>query len=304
MDFTYHTYLSNHHLEVLLNTSCQLSSKAHSLLKPKPESIIIFMVLQDKYKRANSSRYRASHGGIQSNRQKARDRASAFPDLNQALATKTSTATTTDDASSLDQAADQTATPSSTQSFSRRALKSNADRYLEPEPDPNEEPEPEIDLSKFLEKQRSLLDQEEDRLDNRHKGIGVDDDDIDESFDHLFQHSKHANSPGHSNFNLKKPCKVYVEDPNSLGLDELDNERKKADATRELIARFSGQLNVSTPDSHTCRKFNRPKLDKMDRASESQRLKSVDLVGPLEDEQFLDEVLNDSSGTYGKFKRT
>ncbi|OAV95817.1 hypothetical protein PTTG_05876 [Puccinia triticina 1-1 BBBD Race 1] len=282
------------------------------------------MVLQDKYKRANSSRYRATHGGIQSNRQKAKAATASigpsspsqqqqppaedFPQLIQP-----SSAPPADDLQPsqtaetlLPLAHPPAAPPPPNPTFSRRQLASNAHRYLEPEPDPNEEPEPEIDLTYFVEKHRTKIEAEEVRSKEPDE-----EQDVDQSFDHLF---KHSTRPGHVQHSLSstgihgsagKPAKVFIEDSSSLGLEELDNERKKADATRELIARFSAhQLGPKTtgPPKPNRRPLARqkPKLNTPNPPSSNPK----ELVHPLDDEDFLDEVLNDSSGTYGKFKRT
>ncbi|KAH9441363.1 hypothetical protein MJO28_015632 [Puccinia striiformis f. sp. tritici] len=241
------------------------------------------MVLQDKYKRATSSRYRATHGGIQSNRQKAKSDINQhkedFPDLPQTtLQTDTEIPPSESDPD---------------HSFARRQLASNADRYLEPEPDPNLEPEPEIDLTEFIEKHKTRITEEER---NGGRGSEKEEEDIDESFNDLYRHSsslRHQNNSKNGN----KPTKVFIEDPNyQLQLEELDNERKKADATRDLIARFSGhKLDPSRSKVPPTR--NDPIPSKTTGTSN-------ELVLPLDDQDFLDEVLNDSSGTYGKSKRT
>jgi len=103
------------------------------------------MVLQDKYKRANSSRYRATHGGMESNRQlRAKAVASAssaspshhFPPLVPADPSPSSSSSLADHPPpSVDNHLLPTPSPSS--AFARRVLASNADRYLEPDPDPN-----------------------------------------------------------------------------------------------------------------------------------------------------------------------
>ncbi|MBW0569752.1 hypothetical protein O181_109467, partial [Austropuccinia psidii MF-1] len=64
-----------------------------------------------------------------------------------------------------------------------------------------------------------------------------------------------------------------------------------------LLARFSGH-NVPTLSSSS----KNLKLTSNHQKSLLTHSKPIDLIGPLEDEAFLDEVLNDSSGTYGKFK--
>jgi hypothetical protein len=72
--------------------------------------------------------------------------------------------------------------------------------------------------------------------------------DVDLAFDDLFKHStkpmhhhpdhRALYTNGSSSMVVKsktgKPAKVVIQDPSSLGLEELDNERKKADSTRGL----------------------------------------------------------------------
>lgn len=234
------------------------------------------MVLQDKYKRANSSRYRATHGGIESNRAKSREKLfkEAQKETNFPALVSGATPVPVDQEESSSELHSR---------FSRRQLASNADRYEEPNPDPDFEPEPEIDLSSFLEKQISTLTTKEDEPTKNSQ----DDDDIDHSFDHLYQHSQKLRKDS-------KPTKIILENPDQLGLVELAEDRKKAEATRELLARFTGRNNEPAHNSkHSTKSCHR---------AGQTPTKVVGLVGPLNDEAFLDEVLNDSSGTYGKFK--
>ncbi|KAA1130964.1 hypothetical protein PGTUg99_017458 [Puccinia graminis f. sp. tritici] len=296
------------------------------------------MVLQDKYKRATSSRYRATHGGIQSNRQKAKLAAATatpsivdpssssssaanvkqhqdFPELVHPssilpVTSETQLGRPKTDVESLGDHTLASHTPAV--SFARRQLASNADRYLEPEPDPNLEPEPEIDLTKFVEKQQTrIVAEEEARKQGRggnHEEEG--EEDVDASFEHLFQHSTRPR-PGQSHASMasrSKPTKVFIEDRRTLGLDALEDERKKADASRDLIARFSAaQLNPSKSPAGSARNIRpsvRSKLSDSTAKTSASLSTPKELVLPLDDEDFLDEVLNDSSGTYGKFKRT
>ncbi|PLW56396.1 hypothetical protein PCANC_03435 [Puccinia coronata f. sp. avenae] len=297
------------------------------------------MVLQDKYKRANSSRYRATHGGIQSNRQKARASAhetpalksvppatstttvqdQEFPHLLQATAATTTTTALSDHSNPLIQ-------PHSNPSFARRTLDSNAHRYLEPEPDPNEEPEPEIDLTSFVAKQKCKITLLESSKKQEDEGDGGDAD-VDLAFDDLFKHSTKPmhHHPDHRalytngsssmvvNSKTGKPAKVVIQDPSSLGLEELDNERKKADSTRDLIARFTAtQLGPpkSSREASSLRDRRTPAAHARAMTCTTQKnihrpssTNSKDHVLPLDDEDFLDQVLNDSSGTYGKSKK-
>ncbi|POW09087.1 hypothetical protein PSHT_09325 [Puccinia striiformis] len=80
----------------------------------------------------------------------------------------------------------------------------------------------------------------------------------------------------------EQTTKVFIEDPNyQLQLEELDNERKKADATRAVInsilvvRRYLLLAMIRYPLKQPVLQMNLFFLD------------------------FLDEVLNDSSGTYG-----
>ncbi|KAA1068433.1 hypothetical protein PGT21_025173 [Puccinia graminis f. sp. tritici] len=298
------------------------------------------MVLQDKYKRATSSRYRATHGGIQSNRQKAKLAAATaapsildpssssssssanvkqhqdFPELVHPssilpITSQTQLGRPKTDVESLGDHTLASHTPAA--SFARRQLASNADRYLEPEPDPNLEPEPEIDLTKFVEKQKTRIAVEEEARKQgrggKHEEEG--EEDVDASFEHLFQHSTRPR-PGQPHASMSsrgKPTKVFIEDRRTLGLDALEDERKKADASRDLIARFSAaQLYPTKPAAAGAARISRPsvrsKLSDSTAKTSASLSTPKELVLPLDDEDFLDEVLNDSSGTYGKFKRT
>lgn len=294
--------------------------------------------MQDKYKRATSSRYRATHGGIQSNRQKAKLAATPAPILDPSSSSSSSSdvkqhedfpelvrppITSSETQLGLPKTAndglvDHTLAPQiPAASFARRQLASNAHRYLEPEPDPNLEAEPEIDLTKFVEKQQTRIAAEEARKQARGGKREEEEEDVDASFEHLFQHSSAAKGVGHSSSSRSassinrltgKPTKVFIEDRSTLGLDELDNERKKADASRDLIARFSAaQLDSSNKPAGTARNKRpliRSKLTHSTAKTSASLSNPKELVLPLDDEDFLDEVLNDSSGTYGKFKRT
>ncbi|KNZ61037.1 hypothetical protein VP01_1460g5 [Puccinia sorghi] len=282
------------------------------------------MVLQDKYKRANSSRYRAKHGGIESNRQLKAKAAVAssssssasqshhFPPLlpSHPAPLPTPSSIANDLPSSVDSNHLFLPPTSDSSDFTRRVLASNADRYLEPEPDPNvdEETEAEIDLGEFVKKQMRKIAEED-----ASGGTSKQEEDVDRSFDKLFEHSRQGGRGEKGEERLEvsrrgKPAKVVISDPSCLGLDELDEQRKKADATRDLIARFSAtQLppNNHRPLNHLSRltpASTKPTSANTNNTPSSNQLKEI--IIPLDDQDFLDQVLDDASGTYGKLKRT
>lgn len=102
------------------------------------------MTIQDKYSRANSRRYRAAHGGIQSNRAKLRSAATnEFPALDQAANHASDSTPRPIENADVDADATEVGDHGEDgddrhrQTYSRRTLKSNLDRYQEPEPDPD-----------------------------------------------------------------------------------------------------------------------------------------------------------------------
>ncbi|KAI9614329.1 hypothetical protein H4Q26_009477 [Puccinia striiformis f. sp. tritici PST-130] len=108
------------------------------------------------------------------------------------------------------------------------------------------------------------------------------------------------------------PNLVFIEDPNyQLQLEELDNERKKADATRAVInsilvvRRYLLLAMIRYPLKQPVLSNELVLLDiSILRLIFALTLNSWDHVCIVDDQDFLDEVLNDSSGTYGKSKRT
>ncbi|EGG03670.1 uncharacterized protein MELLADRAFT_90033 [Melampsora larici-populina 98AG31] len=254
------------------------------------------MTIQDKYSKANSRRYRATHGGIQSNRAK-----------NQAASSNTVSNDTEkfpalkkDDETKAEDDENQEIEPEEEeedQNYARRRIDTNLDRYHEPEPEPDAEPEPEVDLSEFLRKQAACLTTAPIPL-----APEEDDDDVDHAFSHLFLQPRKIH-------NLRQ---LSAEEASELS--QLDDERKKADASRgmlylivksELRARFSGK------DVKARSKAPARRLAKHQQGSTAASVskdsgegdRATALVGPLDDEAFLDEVLGDSSGTYGNIRR-
>jgi len=145
------------------------------------------------------------------------------------------------------------------------------------------------------------------------RGNGEEDlEDVDESFDLLFEHGRGVRGGGgglrEAGGRGRGGSKVVVvADRTSLGLEELDEQRKKADATRDLIARFSATKRApnNAPSNHLVPR-TRPSPKPAD-ANSSNTLPSnqpKEVVIPLDDQDFLDQVLDDASGTYGKLKRT
>jgi len=145
------------------------------------------------------------------------------------------------------------------------------------------------------------------------RGNGEEDlEDVDESFDLLFEHGRGVRGGGgdlrEAGGRGRGGSKVVVvADRTSLGLEELDEQRKKADATRDLIARFSATKRApnNAPSNHLVPR-TRPSPKPAD-ANSSNTLSSnqpKEVVIPLDDQDFLDQVLDDASGTYGKLKRT
>ncbi|KAG0150293.1 hypothetical protein CROQUDRAFT_130696 [Cronartium quercuum f. sp. fusiforme G11] len=237
------------------------------------------MTLQDKYSRANSRRYRAAHGGIQSNRAKT-VAAKVVPASKEFPRLEPSGSTDSPDDAEPSEDSDAEERPN----FSRRTLASNLDRYHEPEPEPDVEPEPETDLSEFLKKQVASLDAPLPLMSQDNE------DDVDHAFSHLFLKPQNTR-------NLRQ-----ISSDEASELVQLDDERRKADATRELRARFTGRDLRSKPQGRRLAPAKSPLAGKPP-STVGEDARSTALVGPLDDEAFLDEVLGDASGTYGNTQR-
>ncbi|PPR02528.1 hypothetical protein CVT24_001954 [Panaeolus cyanescens] len=117
--------------------------------------------------------------------------------------------------------------------YGRRGLGSNVDRYKEEEPelDSDGEPivEPEVDLSSFLEKQR--ITDDIGPLASAKENKDYDDDDVDTSISHMLS------SRGVAKPMVPQKGKVEVIAWDEE-LDELTREKKAAEATWDLKARF------------------------------------------------------------------
>ncbi|KAH9818275.1 hypothetical protein DFH28DRAFT_959990 [Melampsora americana] len=252
------------------------------------------MTIQDKYSKANSRRYRATHGGIQSNRAKnqaALSNANTISNDTEKFPTlKKDEEIKSDDNKNQEMKTEEE--EKEDQIYARRTIDTNLDRYHEPEPEPDAEPEPEVDLSEFLKKQAASLttapipsapEEEED------------DDDVDHAFSHLFLQPRKTQ-------NLRQMSAQEASE-----LVQLDDERKKADASRELRARFSGKDVKARPKASARRLVSAKHQQDSTAVSVSKELgeggRATALIGPLDDEAFLDEVLGDSSGTYGNIRR-
>jgi len=152
-----------------------------------------------------------------------------------------------------------------------RALGSNEDRYREPEPEDGDgeeqEPEEEVDLSAFVAKQReaelgAALEKEEDE-------------DVDHSLDHVPTTSRSAEAR-----EKPKPAMGVVQwDPE---LEEMLREKQKAEAIRDLKARFKG----NAPSSQTARRGVQPQP-----AGKGAALPSESAGALHEDESFSDDLL-------------
>ncbi|KAI0318190.1 hypothetical protein OF83DRAFT_1057292 [Amylostereum chailletii] len=119
--------------------------------------------------------------------------------------------------------------------FSRRQLGTNADRYVEPEPeldsDGEEVVEPEVDLSKFLERQRS--EALPDPIAPSHEGTDDDDDDVDHSLAHITS----KKTPGASS--MKGKIKQIEWD---ASFEEMSREKAEAEARWDLKDRFRAKV--------------------------------------------------------------
>ncbi|CAH7689100.1 hypothetical protein PPACK8108_LOCUS24168 [Phakopsora pachyrhizi] len=271
------------------------------------------MVLKDKYQRENSRRYRSTHGGIRSNQQVRSEQQPTGSKSDQSnfqekkfpsLRSESSTTKNSRDNGSEEEEDDQ--------HFRRRELTSNSSRYDEPQSDPDQgmsanfiknhsllltkESEPEIDLTNFLEKQKAKEQSESyqtyqqitsDKNSNETEK-DRDQDDVDESFDGLYKHSVNFDK-------LKKSSNKVLIDPSSLGLEELNIERQKTDATRELLARFTGRSDVPISSKRSITKNIPLTKNQTDDLSKNHSSTSKNMILPIDDEDFLDEVLNDSS---------
>ncbi|KAH9818252.1 hypothetical protein DFH28DRAFT_959889 [Melampsora americana] len=150
----------------------------------------------------------------------------------------------------------------------RRTIDKSLARYREPEPGPDAEPEPEVDLSEFFKKQAASLTKapissapEDD-----------DDDEVDHAFSHLFrQHRKITN--------LR-----LISTQEASELVQRDDERKKADASRESCARFSGKGVKARPKA-SARRLVSAKHQKGSTAASSSKEpgesdRATALIGP------------------------
>ncbi|KAI8461164.1 hypothetical protein BY996DRAFT_4573825 [Phakopsora pachyrhizi] len=273
------------------------------------------MVLKDKYQRENSRRYRSTHGGIRSNQQVRSEQQPTGSKSDQSnfqekkfpsLRSESSTTKNSRDNGSEEEEDDQ--------HFRRRELTSNSSRYDEPQSDPDQESEPEIDLTNFLEKQKAKEQSESYQTyqqitpnkNSNETEKDRDQDDVDESFDGLYKHSVNFDK-------LKKSSNKVLIDPSSLGLEELNIERQKTDATRgnahsllrifrKLLARFTGRSDVPISSKRSITKNIPLTKNQTDDLSKNHSSTSKNMILPIDDEDFLDEVLNDSSGTFGKLK--
>ncbi|KAF5390571.1 hypothetical protein D9757_002730 [Collybiopsis confluens] len=152
--------------------------------------------------------------------------------------------------------------------YSRRYLGTNADRYAEPEPelDSDGEPtvEPEVDLTAFLEKQKS----------RKPPSPSSPEDDIDHTLDDLV--SKQTN--------LKGKVRELEWDQS---LEDLLREKESADANRALKSRFRAKKNIKGTAAAAARKESyivAPPLPSSSPAAAKNEMGSM--------EEFLDELLS------------
>ncbi|KAF8963260.1 hypothetical protein BDZ97DRAFT_1661830 [Flammula alnicola] len=176
------------------------------------------------------------------------------------------------------------------QKFSRRQLGTNADRYKEEEVelDSDGEPvvEPEVDLSTFLEKQR-ISDEAGPTLRVAEKK-DYDDEDVDTSLAHIS--SNPSRIPGEAASKKGKVEQIAWDEE----LDEMNKEKKAAEATWDLKTRFrakSDKLRTKpvTPTASTSsrsRKQEAPALP----LPEGVKAEPKSHISEMED--FLDELLS------------